>query len=45
LYEIDQLYREQALSGGVPLFASTPCVGTHPDFIAGLAGLVRGALG
>jgi ferrochelatase len=45
LYEIDMLYRQMARERGAPLFASTPCVGTHPDFIGGLAGLVRGALG
>ncbi|HVY12590.1 MAG TPA: ferrochelatase [Alphaproteobacteria bacterium] len=41
VYEIDQLYRDLALDAGVPLFESVACVNTHPQFIAGLAGLIR----
>jgi ferrochelatase len=43
LYEIDQLYRDDAAKAGVPLFASVPCVGTQPAFIEGLAALVKQA--
>jgi ferrochelatase len=43
IYEIDMLYRELADKEGVPYFAAVPTVGTSPDFIAGLAQLVRRA--
>lgn len=42
LYEIEQQYRELARDKGVPGFARVPAVGTHPDFIAGLARLAQG---
>ncbi|MGE3623606.1 MAG: ferrochelatase [Bdellovibrionales bacterium] len=44
LYEIDLLYRDLAEASGVPYFDRAPAVGTAPDFIRGLAGLVRQAL-
>lgn len=43
LYEIEQQYRELAKEKGVPVFARVPAVATHPDFIDGLAELVRKA--
>lgn len=44
LVELDMTYREEALRLGVPHYERVPTVGTHPQFIAGLAGLVRGTL-
>lgn len=44
LVELDITYREEALKLGVPVYERVPTVGTHPAFIAGLAGVVRGAL-
>ncbi len=41
LVEIDIHYRALAKKSGVPVFARVPAVGTHPEFIAGLAGLVK----
>ncbi len=44
LYELDQIYRDLALSSGAPAYIRVPAAGTHPAFIAGLAELVAGAL-
>lgn len=44
LVELDITYREEAQKKGVPVYERAPTVGTHPDFIAGLARLVREAL-
>jgi ferrochelatase len=44
LVEIEIEYRHLAQQAGVPRFVRVPAVGTHPDFIATLASLVRGAL-
>jgi ferrochelatase len=44
LVELDIEYRELAEKSGVPFYARVPTVGTAPGFIAGLAGMVRGAL-
>lgn len=44
LVELDITYREDAERRGVPAYERVPTVGTHPDFIAGLARLVRQAL-
>ena len=44
LVELDIEYRHLAERAGVPRFVRVPAVGTHPDFIAGLVSLVRGAL-
>jgi protoporphyrin/coproporphyrin ferrochelatase len=44
LVELDETYRADALAHGVPLYERVGTVGTHPDFIAGLARLVRDAL-
>jgi ferrochelatase len=44
LVELDIEYRRQAEEAGVPDYRRARTVGTHPDFIAGLAGLVRAAL-
>ena len=41
LVEIGILHRERASAGGVPYFEAVSAVGTHPEFIAGLAALVR----
>jgi ferrochelatase len=41
LVEIDIEYRHLAEQSGVPFFAFVPAVGTAPDFIAGLAQMVR----
>ncbi len=41
LVEIDIEYREMAEHLGVPYFAKAETVGTHQDFIEGLAGLVK----
>ena len=43
LVELDITYREEALKHGVPLYERVPTVGTHPEFIAGLARLVTAA--
>lgn len=43
LVELDITYREEALKQGVPLYERVPTVGTHPEFIAGLARLVTAA--
>ncbi len=42
LVEIEIEYRQLAREMGVPAFARVPTVGTHEDFIDGLAGLVCG---
>ena len=44
LVELDIDYRRLAELDGVPIYVRVPTVGTHPLFIAGLAGLVRDAL-
>jgi ferrochelatase len=44
LVELDIEYRQQAEAASVPDYRRARTVGTHPDFIAGLAGLVRAAL-
>jgi ferrochelatase len=44
LVELDIEYREEAERLGLPAYVRVPTVGTRPDFIAGLARLVRGAL-
>lgn len=43
LVELDITYRDEALRHGVPHYERVPTAGTHPDFIAGLARLVREA--
>ena len=45
LVELDIEYRHLAESCGVPFYARAAVVGTHRDFIAGLADLVRQTLG
>lgn len=45
LVELDIEYRRRAARAGVPHYERVPAVATHPAFIAGLADLVRGALG
>ncbi len=44
LVEIEMDYRRMALQAGVPFFAYTGAVNTAPEFINGLAGLVRNTL-
>jgi ferrochelatase len=44
LVELDIEYRKQAAAARVPDYRRAATVGTHPDFIEGLAGLVRRAL-
>ncbi|SKA06415.1 ferrochelatase [Enhydrobacter aerosaccus] len=44
LVELDIEYRHLADKAGVPKYVRVPTVGTHPQFIAGLANLVRAAL-
>ena len=44
LVELDIEYRHVATAAGVPGYWRVPAVGTTPEFIAGLAGLVRRAL-
>jgi ferrochelatase len=44
LVELDIEYRHLAERAGVPFYARVPVVGTAPDFIEGLAGMVRHAL-
>jgi len=44
LVELDIEYRRLAEECGVPDYRRAATVGTHPDFIEGLAGLVRRAL-
>ena len=44
LVELDIEYREVASKAGVKNYIRVPAVGTHPDFINGLADLVNGAL-
>ena len=43
LVELDIEYRELARLNGAPFYATVPAVGTAPDFIEGLALLVRAA--
>jgi len=43
LVELDIEYRKLAAASGVPDYRRAATVGTHPDFIQGLAGLVRRA--
>ena len=44
LVELDMDYGRLAAEAGVKTYLRAPAVGTHPDFIAGLAGLVRAAV-
>ncbi len=44
LVELDIEYRKLAEDSGVPDYRRAATAGVHPDFIAGLAGLVRRAL-
>jgi ferrochelatase len=44
LYELDIIYRELALKRGALSYMRLPTSGIHPDFIAGLADLIRGAV-
>lgn len=44
LVELDLDYRDRAGAAGVPAYVRVPTVGTRPEFIAGLARLVRSAL-
>jgi len=44
LVELDIEYRHLATEVGVPNYIRVPTVGTHPQFIHGLANLVRAAL-
>lgn len=44
LVELDIEYRHLAKTLGVPVYVRVPAVGTHPQFIHGLANLVRAAL-
>ena len=44
LVELDIDYRHLAEQAGVPKYIRVPTVGTHPQFIHGLANLVRAAL-
>lgn len=41
LVELDIEYRHKALELGIPAYVRVPALGHHPDFIAGLARLVR----
>ncbi len=45
LVELDIEHRRWAKTAGVPHYERVPAVATHPTFIAGLADLVRAALG
>ncbi len=44
LYEIDLQYRSLAIAKGAAGFARVPALGTHPDFIKGLADMVHEAM-
>lgn len=44
LVELDEDYGEKARAAGVPAYVRVPAVGTHADFIGGLADMVEGAL-
>jgi ferrochelatase len=44
LVELDIDYRHLAEQAGVPKYVRVPAVGTHPQFIHGLANLVKAAL-
>ena len=44
LVELDRDYARLAQESGVPVYVRVPALGDHPAFIAGLAGLARGAL-
>lgn len=44
LVELDMTCRAFAEKAGVPRYERVPALGTHPAFIAALAGLVRGAV-
>jgi ferrochelatase len=43
LVELDMDYKKVANDAGVPAYIRVPALGIHPEFIAGLAELVRGA--
>jgi ferrochelatase len=44
LVELDIEYRHLADENGAAAYVRVPAVGTHPEFIAGLAALVKGAV-
>jgi ferrochelatase len=44
LVELDIEYKHQADELGLPSYARVPAVGTHPEFIAGLANVANAAL-
>ena len=44
LVELDIEYAHLAQEAGIPLYVRVPTVSTHPQFIAGLAGLVRASM-
>ncbi len=44
LVELDIEYKHQADELGLPSYTRVPAIGTHPDFIAGLAGVASAAL-
>jgi hypothetical protein len=44
LVELDIEYRHLAEAAGVAKYVRVPAVGTHPQFIGGLASLVQAAL-
>ena len=44
LVELDIEYGELAEEAGVPAYHRVPAVGTHPDFISAIGGLVRRAM-
>ena len=45
LVELDRDYVRLARESGVPVYVRVPALGDHPAFVAGRAGLVRGAIG
>jgi ferrochelatase len=44
LYDMDVLARDAATAGGVVRYLRVPALGTRPDFVAALAGIVRRGL-
>jgi protoporphyrin/coproporphyrin ferrochelatase len=44
LVEMDHDYAEVARQAGAPAYLRAPTLSAHPDFIAGLAAMVRGEL-
>jgi protoporphyrin/coproporphyrin ferrochelatase len=45
LVELDMEYGHLAAKSGVPVYVRVPTVGTEPEFIEGLANMVRAAMG